>query len=174
MSDLSDLVSFDWQKDESVAEKIAVCDLAAFLYGPEYRKLGSERHRAKARVRSAMARASMKGELAAPISFSPKILDVKNLLLFACARWPDLRDVITVIDTAAKGSAPAGMEIGVGSVEVEIDLVPSTYRELLSQYRSLRASYHQEKTMRKDVELELEKLRQKRLKRRSDGAKRYE
>lgn len=165
---------FGWQAKESVLEKTVVCDLAAFLYDTEYRQQGSERHRAKARVRASMARALRKGELAPPISSSPKILDVRNLLLFACARWPDLRDVITVIDTAAEGRAPAGMEIGVGSVEVEIDLVPSTYRELLSQYRSLRASYHQEKTMRKDVELELEKLRQQRSKRRSDGAKRYE
>ena len=165
---------FNWETDESVSESRAVEDITAFVFASEYRKRGSERHRAKARVRSAMARALMKGELAAPISLSPKILDVKNLLLFACARWPRLKGIIAKIDSAAKVRSVKGMEIGVGSVDVAIDFVPSKYPELLSQYRSLRAAYRIEKTRRKDAELQLAKLQKRQSKRRLDGAKRYE
>ena len=174
MSDSPDAVPFEWQKHESIAEKIAVCDLAAYLYKSEYRGFGSERHRAKARVRSAMARAAAKGRLAAPVSWSPKRLDVRNLLFFACERWPQLRDVISVFDSVAEVRPAVGMEIQVGNVEVEIDQLPSTYSELLEQYQSLRSLHREEKARRIYAELELEKLRALQSKRRLDGAKRYE
>ncbi len=174
MSDSSDPVPFDWQEHESVAEKIAVRDLAAYLYGSEYRRLGFERHRAKARVRSAMARAAVKGRLAAPVSRSPKRLDVGNLLIFACEHWPQLREVISVIDSVAEVRPAVGMEILVGNVEVEIDQLPSRYLELLEQYQSLRSLHREEKARRIHAERELEKLRTLQSKRRLDGAKRYE
>ncbi len=165
---------FGWQTSESVLETTAVCDLAAYLFDPEYRKLGSERHRAKARIRSTIARAMEKGKLAPPISLSPKSLDVKNLLRFACARWPKLRDVIFVIDTCAEVSSAPCMEIELGSVTVEIDNVPSTYPELYSHYQSLRVAYREEKSRRIAAQSELKKLRCRHVQRRLNGAKRYE
>ena len=165
---------FEWQSHESILEKTAVCDLAAYLYESEYRKQGFERHRAKARVRSAMARAVKKGQLAIPISSSPKSLDVRNLLLFACVRWPQLQEVIAVIDSAAEVSSAPNMEIKVGVLEVEIDLVPPTYPELLSQYRLLRSKYLKEKSLRAEVERELKEILRRQSQRRIDGGKRYE
>ena len=158
---------FEWQSHESILEKTAVCDLAAYLYESEYRKQGFERHRA-------MARAVKKGQLAIPISSSPKSLDVRNLLLFACVRWPQLQEVIAVIDSAAEVSSAPNMEIKVGVLEVEIDLVPPTYPELLSKYRLLRSTYLKEKSLRAEVERELKEVLRRQSQRRIDGGKRYE
>ena len=174
MSDTTVSTPFVWQTDELVLETTAVSDLAAYLYEGEYRRFGYERHRAKARIRSAMARATKKGKLAPPVSSPPKYLNVRNLLLFACARWPELRGVIDTIDEAATVKPLLDMQIKVGSVVVDIDDIPATYSKLLQKYRLLRAAYLEEKSRRIDAENKLKKLCRQQSKRRQDGAKRYE
>ena len=71
---------FGWQTDSTVLESRAIGDLAIHLYEVEYRKFGSERHRAKARIRSAIGRGRKNGQLSQPVSTNPKRVDVKDFL----------------------------------------------------------------------------------------------
>ena len=163
---------FTWQTSEVVPETTAVNDIAEFLYPDEYSNFGYDRKKAKARVRATIDRYRKQGILAKPVSNPPKRLEVRNFLRFACNHWTDLQTVITSFDAVISPKTPKQMGGEIGQVQSNIEILPSTYEDLLAAHRSMRETLTNERERRREAETKLKTFEDALEKRRRDGGTR--
>ena len=163
---------FTWQTSEVVTETTAVNDIAEFLYPDEYSNFGYDRKKAKARVRETIKRYRKKEVLAKPVSPDPKRLEVRDFLSFACNHWPKLQTVITSFDSVISPKTPKQMGGEIGQVQSNIEILPSTYKDLLPAYRSMRETLTNERERRRAAETKLKTFEDALEKRRRDGGTR--